>query len=222
MAGGVRRRQQKVDPIPKLRDLAISLAGVGREDSDAVARLREGAGSDYEPSLTRAAESLSIGPGAPIDEFAEWDRAYRLLRAAAADRAVEPVSAERAAFFAQVSALDDGPIDSGWARLVEAQPALIELEADVRRAEQHGPDETWERINLLEELLHERLENLVGPTAEGQDDPLLRTGTAFRLADKYLGKLYGVDPAERYVDAGGVTYKKVHSNSSSTSRRPKE
>jgi hypothetical protein len=187
----------------RLRELAVSLAYEGREDPEAVQRLREEAGMDGERFLAHAADVLAIGPGAPIDEFDEWELAYRLLRAATVDGPVQPVTPERAKVFDEVRALEEASPEAGWIRLVEAQPALRNLETKVRQAAETPPNEKWERHNALEDLLDGPLGEMVGPRALDVMDPLLRTNTAFRVADKYLGSLYGVAPEERYIDAGG-------------------
>jgi hypothetical protein len=105
--------------------------------------------------------------------------------------------------FDEVRALEEASPEAGWTRLVETQPALRDLETEVREAAKNSPNQRWERHNALEDLLDGPLNTLIGPRALDVTDPLLRTNTAFRVADKYLGSLYGVAPEERYIDAGG-------------------
>ncbi len=202
---------QRVD---ELHELAISTATEGRPDSDVVKQLRDQAGTGGEALLTRAADNLTNVPGFPVEELRDWDHAYRLLRAAAADETTQPVSVERAKFFDEVRALDGAPLESGWARLVEGQPKLLEVEANMRRAatvlRDSGSDESA-RVAALESLFSSQNTALVGPDAEGVSDPLLRTTTALAVADQYLLRAYGVETERRYTRPVAVGRKKQSS-----------
>ena len=57
------------------------------------------------------------------------DRAYRLLSAAAADRAVLPIPPERAELFGREGALGHMPIEEAFALLIESEPRLADMRA---------------------------------------------------------------------------------------------
>jgi hypothetical protein len=161
----------KAKLVDKLRDAAFLLASKGREDPEAVSQIRDAAGRDPAASLTRAADRMTMGPGPLIEENERWERAYRLLRAAAANGAVEPVDPERERFFEEVRLLQEGSLEEGWARLVSARPDLEVFEATVREAGRRMPGGgKRERINALEDVLEGRLGN---SSDRGQLMPLI-------------------------------------------------
>ena len=111
------------------------------------------------------------------------DRAYRLLSAAAADRAVLPIPPERAELFGREGALGHMPIEEAFALLIESEPRL----ADMRRcALTHSrvPDAGCQLAEDIRRLLH----MLVGGGAEAQDE-LLCTALATSIAHQYLQML---------------------------------
>ncbi len=173
---------KEVDPAEKryhdLIDRARSFGDAGREDDAAVSELRALAGAEGTELLDRAAQWFSVEGGSLMKEFDNWDRSYRLLRAAGADGIVEPVSVTRAEFFKQVSSLEGAPSDLGWARLVGVQPALAELDAEIRA------------LNSIQEDLNDRLRSLVGPSASNVPDSILATRTAQAVAENHLGVVF--------------------------------
>jgi hypothetical protein len=171
-----------VDPAEKqyddLVDLARSLGDAGREDQSAVSELQEFAGPGGTQLLEMAAQWFAMEGRSLMDEFDNWDRSYRLLRAAAGGGSVERVSADRARLFDNVRRLENDPTEESWARLVALQPALSQLEAEVQSA---GP---------IEASVDDRIRLLVGPTAVDIPEPILRTITARNVIEKHLGETY--------------------------------
>jgi len=159
---------EDVDPEEKpyndLVDRARSLGDAGREDRAAVNELRELAGAGGTELLERAAQSFCVQDRSFIDEYDNWDLSYRLLRAAATSGAIEPVSAEHAEFFREVWALESGSPEEGWARLVQVQPALANLEDEIRTGPSgqeplmiawRGSSGPWQRMSAIRSWLQE-------------------------------------------------------------------
>jgi hypothetical protein len=171
-----------VDPVEKhyddVVDLARSLGDERREDQGAVSELQAVAGPGGTHLLERAAQWFAANDGSFMDEFDNWDRSYRLLRAAAAGGTVEPVPTDRARFFDEVIRLENDPTQESWVRLVGLQPALSHLEAEVQSA---AP---------VEASVDDRIRLLVGPTAAEVPNPILRTITARNVIEKHLGNVY--------------------------------
>jgi hypothetical protein len=178
-------------------ELAWKLGSLGREDTEAIEELRRAAGR-LRPRqlLSDVADDLVSGP--LINETDYWDRAYRLLRAAEGDGTVERVSPDRAEFFRQMQQLEENQ-DAAWERMTHAQPALQQVETDIRAAGAKRPDDRFEAINDMRAVLGDRLRPLIGPDAEGLTDPLLVTGGAYEMADHYLVHAYGLRDDEVYA-----------------------
>jgi hypothetical protein len=182
-----------------LVDKALSMANEGREDENAVrelvvaARRRQG-------ELRRAAAALRHQGW--VDDSEEHDRANRLLLAAADRQPVPPLTPERQEWFRLLRSLQEGPVDTGYALLASRQPALHDLEDEVREAANRkaaslSKDSVAQRTEALWEVVGERFKSLVGPEATDAPDPLLRTRTALLLADRNLSVTFGLpDPAE--------------------------
>jgi hypothetical protein len=171
-----------VDPVEKhyddVVDLARSLGDAGREDQGALSELQAIAGNGQTQLLERAAQWFATNDGEFMDEFDNWDRSYRLLRAAAAGGTVEPVPTDRARFFDEVIRLENDPTEESWVRLVGLQPALSQLETEVQSA------------GAVEASVDDRIRLLVGPTAAEVPNPVLRTITARNVIEKHLGEVY--------------------------------
>lgn len=178
-------------------ELAWKLGSLGREDRAAVEQLRRGAGR-LRPRQLLSDVADDLGSGPLINGTDYLDRAYRLLRVAAGDGTVEQVSPDRAEFFRQMQQLEEDQ-DAAWERMTQTQPALQQVEADIRAAGAKRPDDRFEAINDMRAVLGDRLRPLIGPDAEGLTDPLLRTGAAFGMADHYLVHAYGLRDDEVYA-----------------------
>ena len=112
------RNEKAIDPdeehYNKVLDRARVLGDAGREDKDAVNELRDLAGAGGTELLDGAAQWFA-SDGSRMDEYDNWDRSYRLLRAAASNGTVEPVPADRAEFLQEVWSLEGSPPELGWA-----------------------------------------------------------------------------------------------------------
>jgi hypothetical protein len=111
------------------------------------------------------------------------DRSYRLLSAAAVDRAVQPIPPERAELFGREEALGHMPIDEAFALLIKSEPRLADMQ---RRALTHS--QTPDAGCQLAEDIRRALHMLVGGGAEGEDE-LLHTALATSIAHQYLQML---------------------------------
>jgi len=159
-------------------DCAKQLADEGREDQHAVAELRASA-SNRRRTL-RQAERASRFMGSH-HELSRANLANRLLKAALAREAVpSPPTVRDKARIEAVENFNRLARDQQWALLTQLQPALVELESDVR-AGRFG--EITTRDGRQEVMT--QLRPLVGPSS-GHDNQLLETQRALDIANAYL------------------------------------
>lgn len=178
---------------------ACALGGRGREDAAAVQEVVRAAGR-WRPNVRlQVAEAELRADRHHHDEG--FDRAHRLLVAASGDARVPPLTPERAEFFGQVRWLEDAPLDKAWRRLVSAQPALSDLEAELLDAGEQRPDDPREALAALCRAEDGRLLALVGPGAQHAVDPLVHNYAAYRVAYRHLCHAYGL--GDRDITVGG-------------------
>ena len=195
-----RSRTVKIKLSRQLADRAFDLANQGREDEEAVNALIAAAGR-HRKQLRRAAAGFRYMGRA--DENVEYDRATRLLRAAAERQPVRQPSAEKTERLQTLKSLQEQPVETGFEFLVLRQPALRQLDGDVRAA---GTEESETSVELRRKILwdtfRDRISALVGTEAQDAPDPILRTRTAALLANRHLGVVFGLpDPGARDEDA---------------------
>jgi hypothetical protein len=132
------------------------------------------------------------------DESVEYDRANRLLLAAAERQPVRQPPAEKVEQLRTLKSLQEGPLDRGYEFLARRQPALRQLDEDVRNAATHESETSVElRRRILWDTFRDRIAFLVGTEAQDAPDSVLRTRTAVLLVNRYLGVAFGLpDPAE--------------------------
>ena len=122
-------RDRRLGPV----FLAASQLAYGALDDDsAKAQLRSR--QEAEPALLRDA---AIERSKQREDYV-GDRVYRLLSAAAADGPVQPIPPERAELFSREAALGRMPMQEAFSQLVRLEPALGEIESDVRSGERHS------------------------------------------------------------------------------------
>jgi hypothetical protein len=114
------------------------------------------------------------------------DRAYRLLKAVAAETAVEQIPPERAELFREEEALGRMPMEDAFRRLCELEPGLGNAKTQTERAATSGNSEA---CGLPKEL-REPLARLVGGGARS-DRELLHSSLATSIVHQYLGILAG-------------------------------
>jgi hypothetical protein len=128
------------------------------------------------------------------------DRAYRLLSAAAADTAVQPIAPERQVLFAEEESIGRIPIEQAFQRLAELQPRLL----DVKRAAEIGDPGADAEERGLPKHLRQMLHGLVGAGSSGDHD-LIRTNLATSIVHQYWEQLRGRpragDPQTAYFDS---------------------
>jgi hypothetical protein len=115
-------RSKRIAPIHKA---ARHVAESALDDKTAKARLSERLNAD--PAVIREA---TIDLSRRRDDYVD-DRAYRLLSAAAAGCAVQPIPAERADLFVAEAALGRQPLEEAFDRLAEAEPRLEDIRRQV-------------------------------------------------------------------------------------------
>jgi len=175
--------------VEALNQLANDLAERGRDDQDVVQQLRAAAGRHHR-LLTRALALQKLGSHGGLSDSRIWDRAERLLEAAAANQPIRAVSVEQEAWFRQVDALEAGGWDAAFQRLVVRVPGLAVVEREVRaRVDENKSngvefpiDDDWWGV------ICDQLDELVGPKADLLD-PILRSSAAVEIARIHLGTL---------------------------------
>jgi len=180
------------DRSSRLRALAFRSAAEGRDDTEAVRELVRVAGR-HAKELRRAAATIRVD--AWVDEDLAAFRANRLLVAAATGRPVESVSAERLAWFGRVRALADvppeeAPLAVAFAELVALEPALAELEVEVRAmvgSTEFAAMDGERRDGAVAGACDDRLEAI----AEGTGAPLIRTHAARYIVRGHLCAIGG-------------------------------
>jgi hypothetical protein len=177
----------------QLADLALGLANRGQEDTEAVRQLVAAAGR-HRRELRRAAAGIRFTGWA--DESIAHDRANRLLLAAARNQPVQPPSPEKMERLRTLKSLQEGELDSGYEFLAIRQPALRQLDRDVRNAGAQQPETSVElRERILWDTFGERIAALVGTETHDAPDPIFRTITAALLVNRYLSIAFGLpDP----------------------------
>jgi hypothetical protein len=110
-------------------ELANQLALEDREDDDAVAELVAAAGGSRR-TLRRARQVSRFGGW--HREYRHANRVYRLLDAACEGGHVTGVAAEDSRRIVEVEAMMALSRDERWALLVDREPALLDIERDVR------------------------------------------------------------------------------------------
>lgn len=152
-------------------------------------QLRDAAGRHHR-LLIRASALQRLGSHPGLSDSRIWDRAERLLVAAATNEPIRAVSAEQEAWFREVDALEAGGWEAAFQRLVPRVPGLDVMEQEVRaRVDANKSnsvefpigDDWWGQI-------YNRLEMVVGPRAD-LSEPILRSDAAFEIARVQLGKL---------------------------------
>jgi hypothetical protein len=182
------------DRAGKVADRAFKLAGKRREDEAAVAELVALAGGS---KRTLENAERFTRQSARHCEDREFNRAHRLLVAAVHRRAVEPPSAEDERIFGIVKTFRALPPAKAWARLVEAESRLGELESETRTGAfpTAVPEFGTRRDEVLRQIAHEqalagselgdRLRALVGPLAS-TTEPLIKSRAALAVAMSHL------------------------------------
>lgn len=171
-------RSKRIAPIHKA---ARHVAENELDDETAKARLSERLNAD--PAVIREA---TIDLSRRRDDYVD-DRAYRLLSAAAAGSAVQPIPPEREDLFVAEEALGRLPLEEAFAQLAEAEPRL----EDVRRqvSSKSAGAERFECAALPAEI-NKELVQLIGGAARKEDE-LLHTSLASRIVHQYLRLLAG-------------------------------
>lgn len=159
--------------------LAEDLARQNREDSKAVAELRQAAGRTSR--LRRAAQLFAFFGRA--QEEVVGNRAWRLLEAAAGGDEVRPLTVDESDRLERIGVVIQSPVDEGFEVLASLQPELRPLTESARaNASNEERSDAWLRE------LEARLEALVGPQARC-DDPVVRSHCAEVIAIRYLGRV---------------------------------
>jgi hypothetical protein len=204
-----------------LRDLAYRLAMEGREDADAIGRLRRAAGI-LDPSRRRDGatplEHVAVGIGLHAKDlkcaaaFAchDWwmgerrvaDRTCRLLQAAASNqRSVVPISAEQDAWFDEVEAFVGLPGEVAFYRLVALRPGIPGLQRSIADQVAALDDENTLDENAIWSWIVEGLKPFVGPEARSEDR-LVRSEVASWRARTWIGRSVGLhldDDEEEWI-----------------------
>lgn len=177
-------RDRRIGPV----FLAASQLAYGALDDDsAKAQLRSR--QEAEPELLRDA---AIERSKHREDYV-GDRVYRLLSAAAADAPVQPIPPERAGLFSREAALGRKSMQEAFSQLARLEPALGEIESDVRSGERRfdrGDRSPPAGLQLLSKRMQARLGELVGGAAQHEDE-LLCTNLAGSIAHQYLRILAG-------------------------------
>jgi hypothetical protein len=184
------RRRQRMNPESwRLWQLTMDGAGSSETDMEVVARLSSSlAGAsrlDIDAALARLGRK-----DRPISY--RWDRALRLLQAAASGDQVLPMPTEYAQQFARERELGHLPMEQAYAELSRLVPGLTDLESRVKSWEK--PDSNSAPGQLLyiarQKDIRSETARLVGP-AVGGPDPVLRSNMAAGIAQRYLYSLLG-------------------------------
>lgn len=160
-----------------LRELAGQLVDAGRYDQDGAADLA-GAAGRHVRELRRAAAAVRQGGWAAEDE--RCARVNRLLLAAAAGHAPEPVGDDELAWFREVRDLGGLPVVEGFAVLSADEPALAAYEGDVLRLVAEPGCAEWDegrRSGALYAVLAGRLAGIV----DRSPSRLLQTKAAWQV-----------------------------------------
>jgi hypothetical protein len=169
-----KERSERVLPAQR----AAKEAAYGPLDDEA-AKVALGDRLEDEPEILKEA---TIDLARRRDDYI-GDRAYRLLSAATAGTAVQPIPPERQELFAGEEAIGRMPIEQAFQRLAEIEPRLLDVERQTRAAEVDDKGSLPLDVNG-------RLRSLVGGAAE-RDDELLRCNLASSIAQHYLRVLAG-------------------------------
>lgn len=171
----------------KIRQLALGGSGPGETDEDLAIALA-GVGREDRASFAAALKAL---PTRGIETYRE-DRARRVLRALAGGSPVEPVAEENRDLYAAEQSLEEMPPLEGLNFLIERQPALADLVGDLatHTNDRQVPHSKIERV-VWDRTLIERLEECVGPRA-GAVDPLASSPVALSVAIRGCHKMLGV------------------------------
>lgn len=130
--------------------------------------------------LRRAALELEEGRGDYIG-----DRAYRLLSAASAGTAVEPIPSEREGLFAEEEALGRMSMEEAFLGLAASEPRLMEIAGRARDLREEADVEGG-----LPRTVRDPLDHLLGAGADTESE-LLRSALAVSIAHQYLELLAG-------------------------------
>jgi hypothetical protein len=137
------------------------------------------------------------------------DRAYRLLSAASADTAVQPIPPERQELFAEEEALGRMSIEQAFQRLAEMEPRLLDVQRQAQASSAGERDQECGLRKRLGQMLH----GLVGGGASG-DQELLRTTLATSIVYQYLEQLSGNtrlgSPRTAYFDSPIKHFISIH------------
>ena len=184
------------DDSSALLERAIELAADDREDEAAVSELA--AMAKRHKRALRVAALGARQEGAHRESRLD-NLAHRLLQAAIAGTAVEPISDEERERLGEIDAFSDLSDSRAWRVLAEREPRLADLEADARagvfggrKLTQLPPEEREQAAHAELEamrLLSERLDPLVGPRANSPD-VLLATHVASEVARAHLERMY--------------------------------
>ncbi len=175
-----------------LRRRALELAASDADDEASRRGLAAAAGR-HPRELRRAAAALRQGGRAAEDET--WCRAERLLVAAAGGRPVEPLTGQERAWFDRVRDLGARPTADAFAALVVDEPALAELEDEVRRM---AADPAFAGLDVegrdgtFVDTVAERMHDVVG----GSSSPLVRTRVGWDVAWDHLRTAAGLAPPD--------------------------
>ena len=186
--------QKRVEAMPSVR------AAVARSERvrpiDSAARRAANSTLDDEAAKAMLGEHLNAEPAVVKevtlalsrrrDDYVS-DRAYRLLSAAAAGSAVQPVPPERADLFAAEEALGRMPLEEAFGRLAKAEPRLEDIR---RRVSSQGAGIEHAECAALRPQIKEELSELVGGSARREDE-LLHTSLASSIVAQYLQLLAG-------------------------------
>jgi hypothetical protein len=156
-----------------------------------VKQLSKAAGR-HRKDLLRAAAAIRSAGGS--DEIARVNLANRLLIAAANRQQVEPLTADRVAWFQRTQELEQIPVRTAFTRLALLEPRLNELEQTVKDASTDVGSHSGDKTGLTEELIDQiesGLRFLVGPDAESAD-PIVRSRLAADICRRSLLTVIGV------------------------------
>jgi hypothetical protein len=180
------------DRSREIQQHALDLAKHGVPDQEAVKSITTLVGR-HTYDLRIAAQALRRADRRR--EFADDNRAHRLLQAAINGAPVSEPSDDDAALLNMLAQFRARPLAEQYRALAAAQPSLGQLADELeaggwtmpRKDPSGGAPLTRAQRQQVEQTVavFKRLRDLVGPQAN-TDDPLLRSGTAAAAAHEYL------------------------------------
>lgn len=175
--------------VARLARLADKMANSATDPVDAVPALLRGVAGRRRKDLHRAA--AQIRSAGWVGEDRATFVADQLLLSAFDGRPVAPVTPDMNTWFARIAELRVGSMAEAFARLAALQPALVELEAQVRWRKAHTTGDGAASSSLrasLRAYVRQSLTPVVGPAAVA-GDKVLRSHTAEEIAQRYLDRI---------------------------------